>query len=372
MGLPVISTKTMKQLVEAHVKSTDPRIGKRPLFFLGKGGIGKSKIIESVAREMGIGYIDIRLLLYTETDIKGIPYPDDNKVYTVWLQNDILPRVDRDGEQGILVLDEITSAMKSVRTAVYQLLQERRLGNYVMPEGWRIVCLGNGEQDGGDFNGMEGNFANRCSMCKVEADAESFRRYGMTVGINPMVLAYIGWAPNDLQTYNDDDITEDGLLFASPRSWEAVSDILNNMTGEITLIDEVRIQSNIGTEVGEKFCTFIKFKESIVNIEDIMTGKTKKVPEHTEAVYMTVQNLVTAMAQTVSTSDITEKERIKRIGNGVRWLLSIKRLEVAIMGFKDFIEVGGVNALQIVVDPEFDKVCPELEEFAKEHREIFA
>ena len=368
MGLPVISTKTMKEVVELHVKED----GKRPLFFLGKGGIGKSKIVESITKEMGIGYIDIRLLLYTETDIKGIPYPDDEKVYTVWLQNDILPREDRDGKEGILVLDEITSAMKSVRTAVYQLLQERRLGNYVLPEGWRIVCLGNGEQDGGDFNGMEGNFANRCSMFKVEADSESFRRYGMNAGLNPMVLAYIGWAPGDLQTYNDDDITEDGLLFASPRSWEAVSDILNNVNKEVTYLDEVRIQSNIGTEVGEKFCTFIKFKESIVNIEEILTGKTSDIPKHTEAVYMTVQNLVTAMAQVIKASDISQEEKITRIGYGVKWMLSIPRLEVAIMGFKDFVEVGGVEALQIVVNPKFDEVCPELEEFAKEHKEIFA
>lgn len=368
MGLPVISTKTMKQVVRLSVEEGE----KRPLFFLGKGGIGKSKIVESVANEMGIGYIDIRLLLYTETDIKGIPYPDDAKEFTIWLQNDILPREEKDGAEGILVLDEITSAMKSVRTAIYQLLQERKLGNYVLPDGWRVVCLGNGEQDGGDFNGMEGNFANRCSMFKVEADAESFRRFGMETGINPYVLAYIGWAPGDLQTYNDDDITEEGLLFASPRSWEAVSNILNKVNKEITALDEVRIQSNIGTEVGEKFCTFIKFKESIVNIEEILKGKTKKIPEHTEAVYMTVQNLVTEMAKVVKSSDVTEEEKIKRVGNGVRWLLSIPRLEIAIMGFKDFMDVGGVNALTITVHPDFDKVCPELEEFAKEHKEIFA
>lgn len=369
MGLPVINTKTMKQVVELAVRDGE----KRPLFFLGKGGIGKSKIVESVANEMGIGYIDIRLLLYTETDIKGIPYPDDAKEFTIWLQNDILPRVDKDGAEGILVLDEITSAMKSVRTAIYQLLQERKLGNYVLPEGWRVVCLGNGEQDGGDFNGMEGNFANRCSMFKVEADAESFRRYGMTAGINPYVLAYIGWAPGDLQTYNDDDITEEGLLFASPRSWEAVSDILNKgKGGKLTTLDEVRIQSNVGTEVGEKFCTFIKFKESIVNIDDILKDKTRMIPEHLEAIYMTVQNLVTEMARVARASDIEEMEKITRVGNGVRWLLSIPRLEIAIMGFKDFMDVGGVNALTLTVHPEFDRVCPELEAFAKEHKEIFA
>ena len=132
---------------------------RRPIFGLGKGGIGKTESIAELAKEMGIGYIDVRLLLYSEVDLKGIPYPNVNHTATIWLQNDILPRADRDGERGILVFDEITSCAKSVRTAAYQLLNENRLGEYVLPAGWMIVCLGNVIRQIGKSKRVEGVFS---------------------------------------------------------------------------------------------------------------------------------------------------------------------------------------------------------------------
>ena len=149
-NLPVVTVKQFCQIVRMQFEEGN----KRPIFGLGKGGIGKTESIADLAKELNIGYIDIRLLMYSEVDLKGIPYPDEHHVSTVWLQNDILPKVERDGEKGILVLDEITSVARSVRTAAYQLLNERRLGEYILPDGWLVVCLGNGEDDGGDFQGL--------------------------------------------------------------------------------------------------------------------------------------------------------------------------------------------------------------------------
>ena len=146
-NLPTVTVEQFTTIIERQFNEGN----KRPIFGLGKGGIGKTESIADLTKRLGIGYIDIRLLMYSEVDLKGIPYPNDSHTATIWLQNDILPREDRDGAKGILVLDEITSVARSVRTAAYQLLNERRLGEYVMPEGWMIVCLGNGEEDGGDL-----------------------------------------------------------------------------------------------------------------------------------------------------------------------------------------------------------------------------
>ena len=220
-NLPTVTVEEFTSIVRLQFQEGI----KRPIFGLGKGGIGKTESIGDLAKELGIGYIDIRLLLYSEVDLKGIPYPNISHTATVWLQNDILPRVDRDGDKGILVLDEITSVARSVRTAAYQLLNERRLGEYVLPDGWLIVCLGNGEEDGGDFEGMEGNFANRCSMYNVAPNAEAWKRWAFNNNVNYLVTAYISWRPGDLHTYNPESETD--MLFASPRSWKAVSDILN-------------------------------------------------------------------------------------------------------------------------------------------------
>lgn len=371
MSLPVISMNYAKEIIRRTLTEEE----KRPLFFLGKGGIGKSEVIEHLAKdEFGVGYIDIRLLLYTETDIKGIPYPDNEKKFTIWLQNDILPRVEKHGEKGILVFDEITSANKSVRTAIYQLLNERRLGEYSLPDGWMVICLGNGEEDGGDYNGMEGNFANRCSLFRVEPDMHSFKEYGMQSGLNPMTLAYLSWCTDDLHTYDDSQSSEESLLFASPRSWKAVSDILNRTNGEIDTITELRIKSNIGTLVGEKFISFSKFKDKSIDIYEILEGRTKKVPKDKEAVFLTIQNLVVEMSKMlekdVNNSGSASKSTMIRCGNGIKWLLSLSVMENAVMGIKDFISSGKKNVVAMLMSDSFDECCPEFEEFASKHIEM--
>lgn len=371
MGLPVITMSIAEEVVRLTFNEGE----KRPLFFLGKGGIGKSEIIENLAKkELGIGYIDIRLLLYTETDIKGIPYPDNEKRFTIWLQNDILPRVEKHGKEGILVFDEITSSMKSVRTAIYQLLNERRLGEYILPDGWMVICLGNGEEDGGDYNGMEGNFANRCSLFRVKCDIVSFKKYGMQSGINPMVLAYLNWCTEDLHTYDDTQSSEESLLFASPRSWKAVSDLLNRKNGDIDNITELRIKSNIGTMVGEKFISFSKFKDKAVDIHEILDGKTKKIPKDKEAVFLTIQNLVGEMSKMVDTdynnNGTASIKTLASCSNGIRWLLSLNVMENAVMGIKDFISSGKKNVVNMLMSDTFDEYCPEFEEFATKHAEM--
>ena len=104
-NLPIATIEQFTEIIKQQFQEQNYR----PIFGLGKGGIGKTESIADLAKELGIGYIDIRLLLYSEVDLKGIPYPDSSNTHTIWLQNSILPIASRDGDMGILVLDEITS-----------------------------------------------------------------------------------------------------------------------------------------------------------------------------------------------------------------------------------------------------------------------
>lgn len=56
-----------------------------------------------------------------------------------WAIPAMLPDAPRHGTQGILFLDEITSAVASVSAAAYQLILDRRLGEYQVPEGWAFL-----------------------------------------------------------------------------------------------------------------------------------------------------------------------------------------------------------------------------------------
>ena len=370
-NLPTVTVAQFTTIVERQFNEGIMR----PIFGLGKGGIGKTESIMDLAKnKLKVGYIDIRLLMYSEVDLKGIPYPDEHHISTVWLQNNILPKAERDGERGILVLDEITSVARSVRTAAYQLLNERRLGEYVLPDGWMIVCLGNGEEDGGDFQGMEGNFANRCSIFNVSPNLDAWKDWAYNVGVNYMVLAYVSWKPGDLHTYDPNNETE--MLFASPRSWKAVSDILNiygfNKDDEIT---NLRIISNVGSRVGNQFISFCKYKDAAVEPADILAGK--KVPEITEmeVLFMTMQGVIKLMVDAIKTDKQNQgrltENTFKKCANGIKWMIGLKSVEHQVMAIKDFVANDREVVTQMFLNPSFNKMCPELITFARQNNNIF-
>lgn len=369
-NLPTVTVDQFTTIVERQFKEGN----KRPIFGLGKGGIGKTESIMNLAKELGVGYIDIRLLMYSEVDLKGIPYPNERHTATVWLQNDILPKADRDGEKGILVLDEITSVARSVRTAAYQLLNERRLGEYVLPDGWMIVCLGNGEEDGGDFQGMEGNFANRCSIFNVSPNLDAWKDWAYKSGVNYLVLGYVSWKPGDLHTYDPNNETE--MLFASPRSWEAVSNILNiHGFNKDDDINNLRIISNVGSRVGNQFISFCKYKDAAVEPSDILDGK--RVPEilEMEILFMTMQGVIKLMSDAVKIDKTNRGEltqqTLQKCANGLKWMMGLKSIEHQVMAVKDFVKNDRETITQMFLNPTFNQMCPELMSFAKQNRGIF-
>ena len=370
-NLPSITVETFTKIVEMQFKEKNFR----PIFGLGKGGIGKTESIMDLAKnKLHIGYVDIRLLLYSETDLKGIPYPSADNIRTIWLQNDILPTAERDGSVGILVFDEITSCARSVRTAAYQLLNERRLGEYVLPEGWMVVCLGNGEEDGGDYQGMEGNFANRCSVFNVVPDVEAWKLWAYNHNINPLVTGYVSWKPADLHSYDPENETE--LLFASPRSWTAVSNIIN--TNDFNENDSIlcsRIQANLGLRVGQQFISFCKFRNETIDPNKIVYNGEKPKIERQEVLYITISSVIKIVGDK-AVSDLKTyggkctQEAINMLANALNWILSLSK-EYAVMGFKDLMNYDKDTMRSILLTGEFLKACPALPQFANENKEIF-
>lgn len=371
-NLPSITVEDFCKIVEMQFKEKNFR----PIFGLGKGGIGKTESIMNLAKnKLKIGYIDIRLLLYSETDLKGIPYPDEHHIKTVWLQNDILPTVEKDGETGILVFDEITSCARSVRTAAYQLLNERRLGEYELPSGWMVVCLGNGEDDGGDYQGMEGNFANRCSVYNVIADVDTFKKWAFEHGINELITSYISWKPEDLHSMNIESETE--ILFSSPRSWKAVSDILNIYGyDENNSILHKRIFGNLGTRVGQQFVSFCKFKNQTVDPYKIVQGLVSPELKSQEIIYITIGSVIKIIGDSIkndmqANGGAVTVTTIEYMANGLRWILGLRK-EYAVMGFKDLVAYDEETIPRLILSTQLRESCPEILEFAQNNKAIFS
>ena len=119
----------------------------RPIMVWGAPGIGKSDIIKQIGNDSKRKVIDIRLPLWEPTDIKGIPYFNSKKNTMEWAPPAELPSDPK--SKAILFLDELNSAPPSVQAAAYQLILNRRVGQYYLPKGVSIVAAGNRDADKG-------------------------------------------------------------------------------------------------------------------------------------------------------------------------------------------------------------------------------
>jgi len=283
---------TIRQF-EAAVRATVDKNLKRSIMVLGPTGVGKSEVMHQIAQSYGMKVIDIRLLLWSLTDLKGIPYPDDTQTYTKWLINDVLPRIDRDGESGILLLEELNASTKTVQAAAYQLTLDRRIGDYVLPEKWHIVATGNREQDSGVYIAPPAPLADRFEILEVEVDFNAWRDYAITFGYSPVIISYLSANRTALYTFKPEDSAE--LVFATPRSWAAVSDLLNAGFTDETL--RIKMEGNIGAGEAAGLLKYMKNSDRLPDIEAILSGsymEQNAMPFNAtlDVYYLLIQNFV--------------------------------------------------------------------------------
>lgn len=248
---------------------------KRPpaVFISGPPGIGKSSIVKQVAEKAGIECIDMRLALKDPTDLRGIPVPENGKAK--WLPPSELPT---DG-RGILFLDEINRAPTLVQSSAFQLVLDRKLGDYVLPVGWTIIAAGNKAEHGAHIYKMDPALRNRFVHVYFELHRDDWTEWALRNDIISEVVEFINFRP-DLLFQFDPKRNDDA--FPTPRSWEFVSSILAGKNG---LSDEVChkvIQGTVGVGAATEFKEYMKIKDSLPSVDDILDGKNVEAPEKTD------------------------------------------------------------------------------------------
>ncbi|MFM7065842.1 MAG: AAA family ATPase [Gammaproteobacteria bacterium] len=193
-----------------------------PAFIWGPPGVGKSSLVHAIARRRTLDVVDLRASLLDPTDLRGIPAIEQGRA--VWCPPAFLPQPRQ--RPGILFLDEINAAPPLVQASLYQLVLDRRVGEYVLPDGWWIVAAGNRQQDRAVTFRMSSALANRFVHLQFEADIDDWRSWAIGQGIDPLIIGFLGVRPSLLQQESGDS-----PAFATPRSWEMVSDILKQFGG---------------------------------------------------------------------------------------------------------------------------------------------
>jgi len=257
---------------------------RRPVFLWGPPGIGKSEIVAQIGDNTGREVIDVRLALWEPTDIKGIPYFDSNANTMTWAPPAELPT--DPNSTAIIFLDELNSAPPAVQAAAYQLILNRRVGTYKLPDGVDIVAAGNRDGDKGVTFRMPAPLANRFVHVEMKVDFEDWQDWATLNNVHPEVVGYVGFAKQDLYDF---DPKGSSKSFATPRSWSFVSDLLQDEEVDNETLTTL-VSGAIGDGLAVKFMAHRKVASKLPKPDDILDGKTKdlKVSEISAMYSLTV------------------------------------------------------------------------------------
>lgn len=291
-----------------------------PVMLWGPPGVGKSQIIAEIAARHGVELIDIRLSQMEPTDLRGIPFRDANLVQ--WSVPAMLPDAARHGERGILFLDEITSAPPTVAAAAYQLILDRRLGEYKVPPGWVIFAAGNRHGDRGVSFTMPSPLANRFTHYEVEAHLDDWVMWAHAKDMDERLIAFLRFRPDLLYDFNP---AHNPVAFPSPRSWEYAHRALQKFYDTPDLLAE-SLQACVGPSAGIEFKAFIDNMDQLPDIDGILNGEKSGVPNAIDLQYGVAAALV---RRAMHAKDKPEAQRI--YGNILLYAKTFPQREMGVM-----------------------------------------
>jgi hypothetical protein len=254
------------------------------------------------------------------TDLRGIPFRNGARVE--WSVPALLPDEARHGERGILFLDEITSAPPSVTAAAYQLILDRRLGEYRVPRGWALFAAGNRYGDRGVTYAMPSPLANRFTHYELDVHLDDWVAWAHQAGVDERVIAFLRFRPDLLFAF---DPAHNAVAFPSPRSWEYAHRALRKFGDAPELLLDA-LQACVGNSAGVELKAFVDHMDELPDIEAIARGESDAVPNGVDLQYGIAAALVRRAVQMRETS-----EAHGVYGNILRYARSFPQRELGVM-----------------------------------------
>ena len=236
---------------------------RQPVFLWGPPGVGKSRLVADVAPRPGRKLYDLRAVLLDPVDLRGLPRISDEGI-TSWCVPEFLPHP-QDTEEGILFLDELNAAPPLVQAACYQLILDRRVGQYRLPDGWAVVAAGNRESDRAVTYRMPSALANRMVHLDVECHIDDWLDWARDNGIREEIQAFLRFRPRLL---HDFDPRSSDRAFASPRSWEFASRILD--AAPDGPLEEELLAGTIGQAAAAELSGFLREWRHLPSVESVL------------------------------------------------------------------------------------------------------
>jgi hypothetical protein len=344
-GAPTVSMSMIPMLIHA-TPITDA------FMILGPPGVGKSEGVHDYARSNNLRVFDIRLSQINPVDIRGIGVPDLENNLCRWLPADFLPTE----PNSLIFLDEINDAPPSVKSAAYQLVLDRRAGNYTVPTDCRIIAAGNRQGDQGMATKMPRPLANRFNHVEVEADISSWRTWALNHNIDPRLIAFLSSREELLLDMSPDNA---GGPWPSPRSWTRASRMLQSGLPPEHL--KTAVAACVGILAAGQLFKFLDNQRGLPDPADILARDGVQPP--TRLAISRATNLVSGIAAHCQNDD-TQIERAIRYAHKLSeefGVLLVRMLEEKF------------STARVLVIPGYQEFCDTvLQRYLQKHTELEA
>jgi len=284
----------------------------------GSAGVGKSQIVQQVAKKRNWQFIDLRAVQLDPVDLRGLPRVTDTQ--TEWVPPKFLPT----SGEGILFLDELTSAPQMTQAACYQLVLDRKLGEYTLPDGWVVLAAGNPAAEGGVHFAMPRPLRNRFVHLNLEPDFDDWCQWAVSAGIRPEILAFLRFRPGCLHNAK---VSSDANAWATPRSWEMASKVLGDLSSRkaspsMSLMEAALLEGTVGQGAADELIAFLRLFRELPSIDEILLNPTSTpVPKEPSAQIA----IATALGRVLTDNSI---------GKGIEYLQRMP-VEMLVLAMRD-------------------------------------
>ncbi len=246
-----------------------------PLMLWGAPGVGKSALVAQAARVCGVPMIDLRLSQLEPSDLRGMPYQKDG--WVEWATPSMLPDAIRHGVRGVLFLDEINAALPQVAAAAYQLILDRRLGDYLLPAGWAILAAGNRLGDRGVTYAMPAPLANRFTHVEMEPSLEDWLLWAEASGVDARLQGFLRQRPDLLLLLPE---RANVHAFPTPRSWAFADRALRKFAGDADVLEPALIAC-VGEVAGRLLMAYLQRPE--LDLDALLAMDKPTLPDDVDA-----------------------------------------------------------------------------------------
>lgn len=297
-----------KELMEIIGLSYEKRL---PYFIWGTFGIGKSFMVKEFgkkyAKEKGLKFSDsiyetgkgifsvgtIALHQFDPAELKGLPVPNHDTKQTEFYTTDMLPK---DG-QGIIFLDELNLAPTMVQNNAYQLILDRRLGNYVLPEGFFAMAAGNTIDDRAHIQEMAMPLKNRFGHVElmIPTAKEWVNNFAMKNEVDHRICNFLLFKEDYMHKYNP-EATEEIIACPTPRTWEFTSKAIKGIENDSLM--STLAGAFVSTGIANEFVEWLKISRSY-DIDEIYKTKKVEVPSDPSEIYALISAIISYYSKKV-------------------------------------------------------------------------